>query len=163
MASTADTLAETAERFRADPASAQVSGTVTARLADGRARIEAGNATFEADLPPMLGGNGDAPSPTVYLLGALAGCAVSFIASTLAPQAGVEIDDITATVRYATDLAGLLGVEGTSPELRDLAVDVAISSPSPPDRVAALQQLWTDRCPVYLALTAAIDVTVTFS
>ena len=67
---------------------------MTATLANGQARLSAGAFNWDADLPAVLGGENLAPSPTAYLLGALAGCAVAFLRDTLAPQFGVEIDDV---------------------------------------------------------------------
>ena len=64
---------------------------VTATLVNGRARLTAGPFNWDADLPAALGGEDLAPSPTAYLLGALAGCAVAFLRDTLAPQFDVEI------------------------------------------------------------------------
>ena len=90
---TATVLAETEARFRADPSTARSTPTVTATLANGRARLSAGPFNWDADLPVALGGENLAPSPTAYLLGALAGCGVAFIHDTLAPQFDVTIDD----------------------------------------------------------------------
>ena len=90
--------------FREDPAKARSAPTVTATLANGRARLSAGSFNWDADLPPILGGENLAPSPTAYLLGALAGCAVAFLRDTLAPQFGVEIDDVTAAASSVSDL-----------------------------------------------------------
>ncbi|HVM14705.1 MAG TPA: OsmC family protein, partial [Egibacteraceae bacterium] len=75
---------------------------------------------WRADLPPPLGGTNEAPSPTALLLGALAGCAVVFIRDTLAPQLGVRVTDVAATVKCETDARGLLGLEGAEPDLRNL-------------------------------------------
>ena len=94
--------------FREDPAKARSAPTVTATLANGRARLSAGSFNWDADLPPILGGENLAPSPTAYLLGALAGCAVAFLRDTLAPQFGVEIDDVTAV--------GVVGVRPARPD-----------------------------------------------
>ena len=93
---TATMLAETEAQFRADPSAARSTPTVTATLANGRARLSAGAFNWDADLPATLGGENLAPSPTAYLLGALAGCAVAFLNDTLAPQFEVAIDDVTA-------------------------------------------------------------------
>ena len=112
---------------------------------------------------PRPGGHNEAPSPVAYLLGGLAGCAVAFLANTLAPQFGVEIEEASATARCVNDLAGVLGVEGTDPALTGIAVEIRVSSPSPPQRVAAMQEAWLQRCPVYLALRDANPVDVTFT
>src|SRR3954451_11197042 len=80
------------QRFTADPTAAKSTPAVTAVLDGGRAHLSAGSFTWECDLAPAIGGQNLAPSPTVYLLGALAGCAVTFISDTLAPQLGLRVD-----------------------------------------------------------------------
>ena len=88
----ATTIHETESLFRAEPDKARSKPTVTATLANGHARLSAGAFNWDADLPAVLGGGNLSPSPTAYLLGALAGCAVAFLRDTLAPQFGVEIE-----------------------------------------------------------------------
>jgi uncharacterized OsmC-like protein len=151
-------IAETEERFRSDAAAAQSSPSVTATLANGRARLSAGPFNWESDLAVALGGENQAPSPTAYLLGALAGCAVAFLHDTLAPQFGVRIDDVTAVASCATDARGLLGFEGVSPALANLAISIDVRSSDPEDRVDALLAAWRERCPIYLALLQPNDV-----
>src|SRR6266568_7877062 len=119
----ATVLAETEARFKADPATARSKPTVTASLVNGRARLSAGPFNWDADLPLTLGGQNLAPSPTAYLLGALAGCAVAFLNDTLAPQFEVEIADVTAVARCSTDQRGLLALDGVAPDLADLALE----------------------------------------
>ncbi|MCZ7554683.1 MAG: OsmC family protein [Anaerolineales bacterium] len=113
---------------------------MTASLANGRARISSGPFNWEADLPPAIGGTNLAPSPTAYLLGALAGCGVAFLNDTLAPQYGVRIDGITAVARCATDLAGLVGLDGASPELLSIELDIEVSSPDGDDKTGPMFQ-----------------------
>jgi uncharacterized OsmC-like protein len=148
----ATTIHETETLFRAEPDKARSKPTVTATLANGHARLSAGPFNWDADLPPVLGGENLAPSPTAYLLGALAGCAVAFLRDTLAPQFGVEIDDVTATASAASDLRGLVAVDGAAPDLTNLALDVRVATTSPGDRVEAMFDAWRERCPIYLAL-----------
>ncbi len=157
------TIGETEALFRADPAKARSKPTVTATLANGRARLSAGPFNWDADLPAVLGGENLAPSPTAYLLGALAGCAVAFLRDTLAPQFGVEIDDVTAVASAASDLRGLLAIDGAAPDLSDLALDIKVATSSPQDRVDAMFAAWRDRCPIYLALLkpASIELSMT--
>lgn len=154
-------LAETEARFRADPSTARSTPTVRASLVNGRARLSAGPFNWDADLPPTLGGENLAPSPTAYLLGALAGCAVAFLHDTLAPQFDVRIDDVTAVARCATDQRGLLGLDGIAPDLADLALEIRVSSQSPEDRVEAMLAAWPQRCPIYLALIKPQSVALT--
>ena len=149
----ASVIRDTEERFRADPDAAKATPTVTATLANGRARLNAGPFNWEADLPPALGGGNLAPSPTAYLLGALAGCGVVFVRDTLAPQLGIQIDDVSAVASCATDARGLLGISGAVPDLGDVQLEIQITSPEPPERIAQLLQVWEERCPIYLAIT----------
>jgi hypothetical protein len=111
-------------------------------------------------IPPYL--IQEDPMKTTLVLGALAACAVAFIQDTLAPQFEVEISDISATAGCTADLAGLLGLPGTDPRLHDLDIAISITSPSPADRLAAMQQAWLHRCPVLLALRDANQVRARF-
>lgn len=156
MASTV--ISATEEKFRADPASARSAPAVTAILENGRARISAGAFNWDSDLPNVLGGDNLAPSPTAYLLGALAGCAVAFMRDTLAPQFGVELDEVTAVARCSSDMRGLLGIDGVAPDLAGLAIDISLTSSAPQDRLDALYQAWLERCPIFLALTRPLPV-----
>ena len=153
-------LAETEAKFRSDPSTAKSSPTVTATLVNGRARLSAGPFNWDADLPAALGGENLAPSPTAYLLGALAGCAVAFLHDTLAPAFGVQVDDATAIAR-ASDARGLLGLDDVAPDLADLALDIKVSSSSPKDRVEAMLAAWRERCPIYLALLKPNSIALT--
>lgn len=70
---------------------------------------------------------------------------------------------MNATVSCSADLGGLLGIDLARPDLADPRVEISISSSSPPDRVDALRQASLDRCPIYLALRNANDVTAEFT
>jgi uncharacterized OsmC-like protein len=157
------TIAETEVVFRSDPAKARTKPTVTATLVNGRARLSAGPFNWDADLPAVLGGENLAPSPTAYLLGALAGCAVAFLRDTLAPQFDVEIDDVTAVATASSDLRGLLAIDGATPDLSDLGLDIQLASSSPRDRIEAMFGAWRERCPIYLALLKPNGIALTTS
>lgn len=131
----ASILKATEEQYRANPDGARSNPTVSARLADGRAELNAGKQTWFADLPPAVGGTGSAPSPSIYLLGALAGCAVAFIHDTLAPQLGVRIDDVSAVARATADSRGLLGMDGVAADLGDIELEISVASPDGPEAI----------------------------
>jgi uncharacterized OsmC-like protein len=134
-----------------------VGPTVTARADRSQAVIEAGAFSWRADLPPSLGGSNQAPSPTLLLLSALAGCAVVFIRDTLGPLLNVPISDVRATARCRSDFRGLLGLDGALPDLGDIELSIEIASPD--ERGArSVFQAWSERCPVYLALTKPTKV-----
>ena len=149
----ASVIGDSEERFKADPDAARATPTVTATLANGRARLSAGPFNWDADLPAALGGENLAPSPTAYLLGALAGCGVVFVRDTLAPQLGIQIDDVSAVARSRTDARGLLGMSGALPDLGDIELEIRISSPEPQARIDELRRAWEERCPIFLAIT----------
>lgn len=151
-------IAESAERFRADPASGITNPTVTATLLNGHARLSSGPFNWETDLGPAVGGENLAPSPTAYLLGALAGCGVVFLRDTLAPEFGVTVTAVEASASCRADVAGLLGIDGTTPALEDIRLEVRVTSPDPQERVDAMFAAWRERCPIYLALRDANDV-----
>jgi uncharacterized OsmC-like protein len=135
---------------------------VRGRLVDGRAELSAGAYTWHSDLSPALGGTGSAPSPTQYLLGALAGCAVAFIHDTLGPQLGVAVDDLAVVARCRSDARGLLGLDGTIPDLEEIEIEIAVatSASASAELLAALQEAWRERCPIYLAIVKANEVSV---
>jgi uncharacterized OsmC-like protein len=145
-------------RMAIDPATARSAPVVTATLGNGHARVTAGSFNWDADLPPVLGGNGLAPTPTAYLLGALAACGVVFLRDTLAPQFGVTIDDVTATASAVSDLRGLVGAEGILPDLGDLRLAIEVVSADPPERTEPMLAAWRARCPILLSLVKSNDV-----
>ena len=157
-----ETIEETIKTWTDDPDKARGAPTVTARAEESQAVIEAGSFTWRADLPPPLGGTNQAPSPTALLLGALAACAVVFVRDTLAPQMGIPVTAVEATARCETDARGLLGIGGAEPDLRHLTLDVIVESPDGEAAVAEITRVWQERCPIYLALQNATDVSVQF-
>ena len=157
-----ETIEATIDAWTKEPTKALGTPVVTARAEDSQAVIQAGPFTWRADLPPPLGGANEAPSPTALLLGALAGCAVVFIRDTLAPQLGVGVTDVAATVKCETDARGLLGLEGAEPDLRNLSLEVTVQSPDGDEAVKKIAQVWKERCPIYLALLKPTDVAVQF-
>lgn len=154
-------LEESAQKFADDPTAGRSNPSVTAELANGHARLSAGPFNWDADLPPAVGGGNVAPSPTAYLLGALAACGVVFLEDTLAPEFGVEIISLRVTASCGADLGGLLGVEGRDPALTDLKLEIQLESRSDASRVEAMHAAWRERCPIYLVLQnpAAIELT----
>lgn len=158
----AETIEATIDAWTKEPEKALGTPVVTARAEDSQAVIQAGPFTWRADLPPPLGGTNEAPSPTALLLSALAGCAVVFIRDTLAPQLGVRVTDVAATVKCETDARGLLGLEGAEPDLRNLSLDITVESPDGDEAVGKVVEVWQQRCPIYLALLKPTGVAVQF-
>ncbi len=157
------TILNTVRLWKEQPEKAQVRPVVTARTDGSQAVMEAGSFSWRADLPLPLGGSNQAPSPTALLLSALAGCAVVFIRDTLGPLLNVRITDVRATVWCRTDFRGLVGLDSAPPDLQDIELDITISSPDGERDVRSVMQAWTERCPVYLALTKPMNVATTIN
>lgn len=157
-----ETIEATIQSWAAEPERARSIPTVTAHAEGSQAAIQAGPFTWRADLPAPLGGTNQAPSPTALLLSALAGCAVVFVRDTLAPQLGMRIEAVNATVTCETDARGLLGMDDAEPDLRNLTLEVSVESPEGEAAVAELARIWRQRCPIYLALEKPTNVAVRF-
>ncbi len=95
-------------------------------------------------------------------MSALVGCAVVFVRDTLAPQLGIRVDAVKATVRCETDARGLLGIGGADPDLRGVSLEVSVESPDGENAVERIADVWQERCPIYLALVKPTDVAVSF-
>jgi uncharacterized OsmC-like protein len=158
-----EALQASTQRFTAEPDTVRSAPAVTASLINGRARLSAGPFNWDADLAPAVGGGNHAPSPTAYLLGALAGCAVALMHDTLAPQLGLQLDDVRAVARCTADARGLLGMDGAVPDLGDFAIDILVVSSEPDDKLARLFEVWKERCPIYVALLRPTPVAATFA
>src|SRR5918995_5568734 len=118
--------------------------------------MEAGPFSCHSALPEPIGDTNQAPSPTALLLSALAGCAVAFIRDTLAPQFGVRVDMVEVTAQCEADSRGLLGMDDVEADLQNIRVQ----SPDSESDVQQLSQAWQERCPIYLALTKAMSVSL---
>ncbi len=157
-----ETIEKTVATWSKEPDQARGAPTVTARAEESQAVIQAGPFTWQTDLPPALGGTNQAPSPTALLLSALAGCAVVFVRDTLAPQLGLPVTAVAATVRCESDARGLLGMDDAEPDLRNMTLDVSLESPDGQAAVDEIARIWQERCPIYLALRKLMDIAVQF-
>ncbi len=158
-----EVIEQSIQLWTKEPEKAKASPLVKARSDGAQATLEAGPFSWQCDLPPTLGGENKAPSPTALLLGALSGCAVVFIRDTLAPQLGVRVDSVQAEARCKADFRGLLGMSGAIPDLQDLEITIHIQSPDSEEKVQDLYRPWLERCPVYLALTRPLSVKATLT
>ncbi len=157
-----ETIQETTRLWEEQPDKAKSKPTVKARSDGGgsQAVMEGGPFSWHADLPEAVGGSNQAPSPTFLLLSALAGCAVVFIRDTLAPQLGVRVEAVEATAQCEADSRGLLGMDGVAADLQNIRLDIRVQSPDSESDVQRIYQAWQERCPIYLALTKAMNVSL---
>jgi uncharacterized OsmC-like protein len=71
------------------------------------------------------------------------------------------VDAIEATAECEADARGLLGMDSVAPDVRNVALTIAIQSPADEDAVRRVYQASQEHCPVYLALTKALQVKTT--
>ena len=155
-----ETISQTVRLFEEQPEKAQSKPTVKAHTEGSQAVMEAGQFSWRSDLPEPIGGTNQAPSPSALLLSALAGCAVVFIHDTLAPRLGVRVDAVEATAQCEADGRGLLGMAEAEPDLKNIRLDIRVQSSDDESDVQKVYEAWQERCPIYLALTKAMDVSL---
>src|SRR5919107_2672795 len=155
-----ETIRRTVQLFEEQPERARSKPTVKAPAEGSQAVMESGPFSWNSDLPEPIGGTNQAPSPTALLLSALAGCAAVFIRDTLAPQLGVRVDSVEATAQCEADARGLLGMADAEPDLHNIRLDIRVQSPDGENDVQKLYEAWQERCPIYLALTKAMSVSL---
>ena len=83
-----------------------------------------------------------------------------FIHDTLAPQLGVRVDVVEATAQCEADGRGLLGMAEAEPDLKNIRLDIRVQSSDDESDVQKVYEAWQERCPIYLALTKAMDVSL---
>jgi uncharacterized OsmC-like protein len=154
-------IQETINQWQAEPEKAIMKPTVKGRSDGVQAIIEAGPFSWRMDVPPVFGGTNEAPSPAALLLGSLAGCAALFIKDTLAPQYGVAVESVEATVSCTADGRGALGMAESIPDLQDMAITIQVKSTENAEKVRQVYDAWLERCPVYLALIKSLKVDTT--
>ena len=151
-------IQETIRQWQDEPEKAIMKPTVKGRSDGVQAVIAAGPFSWRMDVPPPFGGTNKAPSPAALLLGSLAGCAALFIKDTLAPQYGVAVEAVEATVSCTADGRGALGLAEAIPDLQEMAITIRIRSTENDEKVKQLYDAWLERCPVYLALIKSLKV-----
>jgi uncharacterized OsmC-like protein len=152
-----ETIRQTVRLFEEQSEKARSKPTVKAHTDGSQAVMEAGLFSWNSDPPEPIGGTNQAPSLTALLLSALAGCAVVFIRDTLAPQLGVRVEGVEATAQCEADARGLLGMAGAEPDLQNIRLDIRVQSPDDESDVQKVYEAWRERCPIYLALTKAME------
>jgi uncharacterized OsmC-like protein len=69
----------------------------------------------DADEPPMLAGEDEAPNPTEYLLSAIAGCVTTSMVIHAAAR-GIHIEELESEIEGDIDLRGFLGLSEDTPK-----------------------------------------------
>jgi uncharacterized OsmC-like protein len=104
--------------------------TVTTVVDGVRCRTEEGPWRIETDLPPALGGDGAAPTPSALARAALGSC-MAMMYVLRAARHGVELTSVTVRVEADSEIAGMLVCGTPSPAgFRAIRCHVEVESPA---------------------------------
>jgi uncharacterized OsmC-like protein len=168
------TLFATLDAVRQAPAAAKfqfrahnqwVSGTHNrTTIADyfgvGEERTHERTFVFDADHPAVLVGQDHGPTPTEFVLQALASCLTAGLANIAAAR-GVTLTEVRSTVNGDIDLNGILGL---SPDVRNgyqqITVRFTIKGDAPAETLRELMEQSRVRSAVYDVITNQVPVTI---
>jgi hypothetical protein len=51
-------------------------------------------------------------------------------------------------------------MDGAIPDLQDIEIEISIATSASAERLAALEEVWRERCPIYLAVVKANQASV---
>jgi uncharacterized OsmC-like protein len=133
----------------------------TASLVDGlRVRVDGpAGESLTTDMPPSVGGGGQAPSPGWFFRAALAGCGATLIAMRAAVD-GIELSRLEVTVDSESDDRGILGIDEAVPAgPLTIGVRVRIEAPdTPSERLREIAEWGLRHCPVDDAARRAVQM-----
>ena len=114
---------------------------------------------YDADHPAVLVGNDNGPTPTEFVLHALAACLTSGLANIAAAR-GVNLTEVESTVEGDIDL---LGIFGMSDEVRNGYQGIKVSfrlRGDDPDKLRSVLEQSRRRSAVYDVVTNGVPVTI---
>ena len=115
---------------------------------------------FDADHPAVLVGRDHGPTPTEFVLHALAACLTAGIA-TIAAARGVTLTEVRSTVTGDIDLNGIFGL---NPEVRNgyqqITVRFTIKGDAPAETLRELVEQSRARSAVYDSVTNGVPVAI---
>ena len=116
--------------------------------------------TYDLDHPRVLVGADNGPTPTEYVLHALAGCLTAGLANIAAAR-GVELTEVTSTVEGDIDLNGILGLD---PDVRNgfqqIRVSFDIKGNAPAEKLREIVERSQARSAVFDVITNAVPVSL---
>jgi uncharacterized OsmC-like protein len=126
----------------------------------GEERAHERSFTFDADHPALLVGQDNGPTPTEFVLHALAACLTAGLANIAAVR-GVTLTSVRSTVVGDIDLNGILGLDpGVRNGYQDITVRFTVSGDAPPETLRALVEQSRKRSAVYDIITNQTPVTI---
>lgn len=166
-----DVLQRTAQTMQKDPKMGQwkfraankwVDGThnrtkIHDSYALGQERTHPQEVELDADEPPLLAGNDQAPNPVEHLLHALAACVTTSMVAHAAVR-GIHIEELESELEGDIDLRGFLGVSNDVPKgYTNIRVKFRVKADA--ENTARLKRL-TEYSPVLNTLTHGTNVQI---
>ena len=106
------------------------------------------------DEPTVLGGQNEGPNPLEYLVASLNGCKGVMI-PLIAKELDFQFSELSFDTTGVIDLRGLMGQPDISTHFQSLTFSVNIKTDESAERLQALQDAVSARCPVYNLLRDA--------
>jgi uncharacterized OsmC-like protein len=117
--------------------------------------------SYDADHPDVLVGADNGPTPTEFLLHALAACLTSGLANIAAAR-GVNLTEVSSTIEGDIDLRGILGL---SDEVRNgfehIRVSFVVKGDASDEKLRALVEQSRARSAVFDVITNRVPVSIT--
>ncbi|MDX1711246.1 MAG: OsmC family protein [Rhodovibrionaceae bacterium] len=132
------TLARAREAIELRPSIAEGRTSLHLRLEQGlKCVAQSDEWSTEIDEPVSVGGEGNAPSPSVYGLSALAGC-LAITTKMLAAQAGLQIDGIDLDIEADHDDRGFFRMDNVKPGFKGFRLTIDVQSPAAEEDIRAI-------------------------
>lgn len=109
---------------------------------------------FIADEPEVLGGTDKGPNPMEYVVGSLVSCLAVMI-RLIADEQGFTFSDLKLDAEGDIDTRGLFGTAEVRPHFTEVRGVIEIETTESEERLAAVREQVTKRCPAYNLLKAA--------
>jgi uncharacterized OsmC-like protein len=135
-------------------------GTIAGYFGVGEERSHERTFVFDADHPAVLVGQDHGPTPTEFVLHALAACLTAGLA-TVAAARRVTLTEVRCTVTGDIDLNGILGL---NPEVRNgyqqITVRFTVKGDAPAETLREIVEQSRARSAVYDVITNQVPVTI---
>ena len=134
--------------------------TITGYFGVGEERTHERTFVFDADHPAVLVGQDHGPTPTEFVLHALAACLTAGLA-TIAAARRVKLTEVRSTVTGDIDLNGILGL---NPNVRNgyqqITVRFTVKGDAPAETLREIVEQSRARSAVYDIITNQVPVTI---
>lgn len=144
----------------AQPASTLATARIFSQLSNmpGRALVSARGNHFVVSSAPPLGHTSEEINPLEAMLAALATCGL-FVNESASIEQGIPLNHASTIVAADWDVRGLRG-EDFNPQMQAIRVHLTLDGPTD-EQIAALEEEFVSRCPIYTTLIRATDIEIT--